>query len=103
MREPKFTESAHGVPPLLICPRCRCCNLHQHTVEVFARGEDEPSKRVTVDQYSGDVTTVSNVPGSENPSFRRQGLQIHFVCEHGCPVQTLIISQHKGSTEMFWK
>lgn len=103
MCAPQMTKPAYGVPSLLKCPRCGFSNLHQSRVEIFARSEDQPTKRVTVDQYSGDLITASGVPGSENPSLRRQALQIRFACEHGCPTQLLVISQHKGTTEIFWQ
>jgi hypothetical protein len=40
---------------------------------------------------------------SNNPSSRRQGLKINFICECcEAKVHTLNIVQHKGSTLMFW-
>ena len=91
---------------VLRCPRCNGNNLHQRTVTVFDRGEDqEQVVRTTVE---GNTTTVDVVGNEGNPSSRRHGLSILFDCERcGNSNETyyieLTVAQHKGSTETAWR
>ena len=80
---------------VLMCPACGFNYLHQNDVEVFNRGEDEPTGLHAIIQ--GDRVVVnSDITG--NPSSRRQGLLIYFRCE-GCPaISVMSIVQHKGNT-----
>lgn len=93
----------------LRCPRCDSINLHQAGVTIFERKEDDALvTRIAVDGPRAEVTvTPSN--GSDNPSARRHGLVIRFLCE-GCnwtqdppDLIELTIAQHKGSTEIGWR
>jgi hypothetical protein len=87
----------------LTCPRCtHRANLHHTGVEYFARGEDSPTVQVTrVDDRSfASEEVLSSKSG--NPSHRRGGLRIHFVCELCGNGLTLNFAQHKGETDMFW-
>jgi uncharacterized cysteine cluster protein YcgN (CxxCxxCC family) len=103
--------------PALLCPECGECYLHQGNTTIFQRNEDEGFTRVIA--QDGDTATVTNFPSGDthNPSRRRHGLIIEFLCEH-CnysydsasdevsPERTepfrLAIYQHKGCTYVEW-
>jgi hypothetical protein len=88
----------------LLCPSCNEGYLHQGIVEVFNRQEDDENIRYTVVD-SGNIhsQTIANAV-SNNPSSRRQGLIIHFECEHCQDTDfKLCIAQHKGLTLMDWE
>ena len=91
----------------LICPRCGGETMHSLTVTVFDRGED--AKLVTRTEVLGGFVASHLIPNeaSANPSSRRHAVTIDFCCEacddpesSGC---TLILSQHKGQTEVIWE
>jgi hypothetical protein len=86
----------------LACPRCGETNLHQGSVEIFnPREEDEPGYPITILQ--NDLIRGGNP--QRNPSSRRQGILIHFMCEN-CDNEhetvCLGIWQHKGTTFTKW-
>jgi hypothetical protein len=92
---------------ILCCPKCRGENLHQGTVEVFNRPqEDALSLAVLVRPGYGPKTGDPN----RNPSDRRQGLSVGFWCET-CEAESgpdhetlkLQIWQHKGITFIRWE
>lgn len=80
---------------VLHCPNCDGLNLNQVKTEIFQRSEDATEGlHVTVENEQ--FTTDKNL--SENPSARRHGLKIHFMCE-GCSSNIqMVIYQHKGNT-----
>lgn len=85
----------------LQCPRCQDTWMHQGQVEVFhnhTREHKGEGRRVIV----SDAVQVDN-DISTNPSYRRQGLRIHFDCERCGPVQGLVVYQHKGETFVEWE
>jgi hypothetical protein len=108
----------------LRCPHCGNQYLHQTRVEVFTRAyEDGPSFGVNIENGNSN-----NRIESSNPSDRRQGLLVHFFCEHccGCPPEqipntqakpgwqyrskneyeipmALAVYQHKGATLLAWR
>lgn len=91
----------------LCCPSCGDIFLHHRAVHVFNRDQDEEIGMETVVFEEESHTRVSNCDG--NPSLRRHGVAIDFHCEH-CNngdsdglVAQLCISQHKGSTGIFWR
>lgn len=90
----------------LLCPRCGCDNLHQHTVRVGARrGEDRPG--VVVEVSLADITAeeprVTTRMGVEADYLgRRDDLSIQFWCESCHGESTLTIRQHKGLTLVEW-
>jgi hypothetical protein len=78
-----------------------CNNLHQTSVEIFDREEDQKTGLHVVARRGKQLLVDEDM--SNNPSSRRQGLKINFIfecCED--KVHTLNIVQHKGSTLMFW-
>jgi hypothetical protein len=89
---------------ILCCPACGGENLHQEDVEVFNRRvEDAPSCVVVVDHKLG--IALDGDP-ARNPSSRRQGLLVTFLCETCGDLgrrHTLEIAQHKGNTFVRWQ
>jgi hypothetical protein len=76
--------------------------LHHEDVEVWDRGEDAVFGNHVVisdDVYINHI--VSHESG--NPSMRRSGVQIAFICET-CPAKVFLnIVQHKGNTFLEWE
>jgi len=89
---------------ILHCPICNEQNLHHTSVEVFTRHEDDLTTLVTVVGPAGK-TSVGSVDSDQclNPSSRRDGLRIHFICEHCHGGKVLEIAQHKGCTLVEWR
>jgi hypothetical protein len=91
-------------PVLLACPRCRHEPgfLHHRKVETYFRREDAPEVLVAVADRGrvGLERRVNNTSG--NPSRRRDGVRVHFWCEHCGDELVLNVAQHKGCTEVFW-
>ena len=89
----------------LACPYCHDGFLHQRGVEVFFRTieDSETGLYVSVDSNCNFAKDHSM---AGNPSFRRDGILIHFECEI-CPPNknrhTLSVIQHKGSTLVRWE
>jgi hypothetical protein len=89
----------------LICPVCGNDNLHQQAVGVYhnpfdSRREDSQGFLVTPD---GECVVHTRLhAGVLNPSDRRDGIRISFMCEHSCKVPDLLILQQKGTTYMGW-
>ena len=102
----RFTDIG-GVSELL-CPRCSSRHLHQVSVVLYDRAEDAASLLKV--EVGGSRVTTSLAPsiGSGNPSNRRHGLVIRFLCE-GCrggegeDTLELTLAQHKGATEVVWR
>lgn len=86
----------------LNCPRCGSAYLHQGTVTVYDRGEDQAACVKTVVE-GGRVSVDPYGNNTDNPSMRRHGLTIQFDCE-GCGDKPifLTVAQHKGCTEIGW-
>ncbi|MCC6596912.1 MAG: hypothetical protein IT477_10430 [Rhodanobacteraceae bacterium] len=81
---------------VLLCPGCHETYLHQEKIEVFDCPEDQVGIRVVVENQ----TVLTDKKVDHNPSQRRQGLLIHFSCEHCSHRPTMAIWQHKGQTFM---
>ena len=96
----------------LSCAHCAHQNLHQETIEVFERiQDDERGLRVVVKHAAdtprtadgrpvGDVTSklIADSILHGNPSPRRQGLRVKCRCEDCGKLTSLVIFQHKGTT-----
>lgn len=92
-------NSDRGGEGHLICPNCDSDYLHHTWVREYARrGEDTPT---TVTQLlNGEAREIPR-DNDRNPSFRRDGLRVAFLCE-GCDAHIeLVIAQHKGQTEIW--
>ena len=97
---------------ILLCPQCGGNNLHQGTVTVFNRNEDQVDTQVTCVQKDDDASTVLITDRTtSNPSPRRHGMLIDFECESCYEMQdgdyihdklVLAIYQHKGLTLVEW-
>ena len=87
--------------PELLCPLCKGRELHQTRYEIFARNEDAKCQNMKVDAKTGSISFFRD-GNDHNPSLRRQGLRINFMCEQGCEVPDLCILQHKGLTMVTW-
>jgi hypothetical protein len=87
----------------LACPKCGGENLHHEVVVVYDREEDATLvTKIVVGK--GDVSKREvKSEGSGNPSARRDGMSIGFICET-CPAwPELTVEQHKGSTYLAWR
>lgn len=102
----------------LLCPRCNANNLHQKAVTVFHREENEDIVRRIYVVGDEMVSELTDSDTSGNPSSSRQGLTIHFWCEHchgsfvdengettepGNADIMLDVYQHKGITYIEWR
>lgn len=105
-----------GSALLLLCPRCGAESLHHIGAVSYERGEDD----VNVLRLTQTLPGLGNgrvvgmmmeiVPSdcSQNPSSRRNGLAIRFICEQ-CGGGTadnrieLTVGQHTGTTEIGWR
>ena len=85
---------------LLECPNCGDHYLHQMDVAVFKRKEDEQYGSTTFISHDGSVKQTNLLDG--NPSPRRDGMAIKFVCELCDANLDLVIFQHKGLTKIEW-
>ena len=88
---------------MLLCPNCGGINLHQIKVDVFERGEDEEDVLHT--QVGPEKSFKSFVVKNEisgNPSLRRHGMTIKFMCETCDAKPKLHFAQHKGITLVNW-
>ena len=82
----------------LLCV-CGNNNLHQESVKLFWRDEDSDKGTFI---KSTQRHTDEHINPSENPSMRRDGLLIKFICEHCEAEPELAIYQHKGVTYTEW-
>jgi hypothetical protein len=84
----------------LLCPNCRGNNLHQERIEVF-RAREGADRALRTQCDFGKTTVDSDM--RNNPSARqRDGMLIHFDCEHCKVGPSLAFYQHKGSTFLNW-
>ncbi len=91
-------EAAQG---LLACPNCRGKNLHQSSVLVFQRRNEDKHGRCT-EAHPGGSVSVHEVP-ADAFAGRRDDLRIGFACEDCAHVGWLFIVQHQGQTFMRWR
>jgi hypothetical protein len=93
--EPTFEQYVEEYGSVLECPSCRGNYLRHGRVEIFERVEDSDSG-IHVSVSDGAVTVDTDLLG--NPSSRRHGLCIHFICEQCSATLELTVAQHKGNT-----
>jgi hypothetical protein len=84
----------------LLCPACGSGYLHQGKVVVFNPETEDAKEGVKVEVDGLKVRVEPELKG--NPSPRRQGLLIHFLCEECDEAPAMVIAQHKGNTIMRW-
>ncbi|MBI4248079.1 MAG: hypothetical protein HY611_01140 [Elusimicrobia bacterium] len=97
---PVFDNYQENVGGELECPACKHNNLHHERVEVFERSEDQKQGVHCSVSKSGAIFDT-NLAG--NPSERRHGLIIYFICESCSAKPILTIAQHKGTTYVNFK
>lgn len=88
----------------LLCPGCGEKYITHTQVMVYDRGEDDESTKMILVDEDGSVTE-GVVPSvfARNPSQRRHGVALKFLCEVCCGEFELTIAQHKGFTELRWR
>jgi len=93
----------------LICPRCGGEYLHQRTVRIFYREEDDEMTATTTVREGLSATHLRPSAEVGNPSVRRDGMAIAFFCE-GCSDKyderthlELTVAQHKGVSMLGWR
>lgn len=101
------------VADTLQCPKCGEYYLHHISVETFSRYEDYDSGdhiKLIEDKSFGwtclnvippEHSTDSNM--KNNPSGRRSGVSITFVCECCHGVVKLGIGQDRGHSQLTWR
>jgi hypothetical protein len=94
----------------LLCPYCGNSYLHHIEVRVYDRGEDDDLTDVTRVKDGLAATHREPSLGCDNPSSRRDGVEILFWCEDCYDPDKgndsrvfLTIAQHKGNTVMGWR
>lgn len=96
---------------VLICPGCGGDYLHHRRVDVFTRDREDSDRGTHISIAAGDASGIdasdvrsfsadSNMEA--NPSPRRSGLTIHFICEQCDAAPQLNVYQHKGQTFVEW-
>jgi RNase P subunit RPR2 len=91
----------------LRCSNCKDVFIHHTKVEVFDRREDAEMTSVTTVWTTGyppcyGMLHEQKKPSSEvmNPSKRRSGIRVTFVCECCSAISVMTIAQHKGHTQL---
>lgn len=93
----------------LCCPHCKNVMMHQGSVEIFERLEDQKKGTLVIVNEEKGVTVDTDSDLKNNPSSRRHGLRVYFWCEccgdfdDGKPGSALVIYQHKGTTYVNWE
>jgi hypothetical protein len=104
----KYTDTPNHE---IACPKCGGSYLHHSLITAFWReGEDAhhglrvQSGRPGETRQSDDIETsaMTATAMAANPSSRRDGLEIRFWCENCNALPRLLLSQHKGNTELQW-
>ena len=106
-------ERERTVDNHLYCPICNSDNMHHIGIELFNRNEDEETGehiQFFVKESQGWSHTNVSIPEhsiddnmKNNPSDRRSGIYIKFVCEDCQHITDLAISQDRGHTLMNWR
>lgn len=106
---PVTLAAAYSNKFALVCPRCGSENLHHKVVTVFDRSEDDKDVLVTTANTAETKISIES-PCMRNPSSRRDGIAISFMCEccDGDPSSEkepieLAVEQHKGTTYIGWR
>lgn len=93
-------EIAKGEIPDLLCPACGSEYITHDAVHIFNRKEDSKyGQHVTI--YNGDIHQDSFM--EDCPSPRRGGVRLKFSCEMCNEGFYLVLSQHQGTTQIFWE
>ena len=82
----------------LLCAGCGENNTHHVLVDVFNRSTEDSKLGTHMRIGTQDDITLSSDADTLNPSGRRNGVCIYYICEHCDAVSALRIMQHKGTT-----
>ena len=83
----------------VLCPHCKGEYLSHHNVSVYNRDFEDSEKGLSI-SITGNTMETTDM--RENPSPRRNGLTIDFMCENCGTPSTLNVYQHKGQTLTEW-
>lgn len=95
----------------LICPSCGSDHIHHIGVELFNRDEDSQGDHITINvpQSLGWKLIGHECPDNSvdsdmglNPSARRSGVLVNFICEDCNDLISFGVSQHKGLSIVGW-
>jgi hypothetical protein len=89
-----------GTFDVLRCPGCGEDHLHHSRTRIFNRDSEDCEKGLVVSVEGAQVVHSSDMRG--NPS-RRDGIVIDFWCECCFNESSLLISQAKGTTLLWWR
>lgn len=91
------------IPGCVYCPSCHNAFVHHFQIDVYERDQDAQEglhiQVLGVDTLPArqpSFTTDNSLEG--NPSYRRQGITIHFRCERCHSSFVMKLMQHKGCT-----
>jgi len=106
-------NNKRNVSNTLECPKCNSPNMHHISVETFSRNEDSSDgEHITIVENKSHGWACLNVIPPEhsvndvlkdNPSGRRTGISVAFVCEQCHAVIKLGIAQDRGQTKLSWR
>lgn len=85
---------------VLACPGCGNGNLHHLSLNWYHRDED--AKYGVHLRICEDGTSSTDWTLAGNPSDRRGGFKVEFMCELCDAVPVLEVAQHKGATLVRW-
>lgn len=102
MRRPQFTPTHDKTELMVLCANCGADKLHAFRVQVFERENEDAERGRMIDIMYTKPTETCDDAEHGNPSGRRNGIRIYFLCE-SCPhISVLAIYQHKGTEYMTW-
>ena len=84
----------------LLCPNCNGNNLHHTWIREYIRENGAEDGETCVTQLLNGKVTDAWEDRHRNPSSRRDGIRIGMYCECCSDHIELVISQHKGCTEL---
>lgn len=84
---------------LSLCPSCGSNYTHHGRVHVFSREREDSTRGYHV--VAGDAgVAVDNNAAAGNPSDRRDGVVVEFLCENCNVLFEIHLAQHKGQSLM---
>ena len=87
---------------VLLCPHCGGDYLRHQQIDVFNRAREDSADGLAI-TIRGCAEQTSTDAQEGNPSHRRDGMRIMFLCEGCDQMSHLTIVQHKGQTFMEWE
>ena len=106
-------QTTNSVGNELQCPHCGDYYMHHYGIELFNRHEDSeygdhielyiPESHAWMYMNTNVQENIVDGNIKNNPSSRRSGIIIKFVCENCSAVSDFCIKQHKGHTLLEWR